>query len=100
PEAEPAAKEKTVIEETAAIPGESILSLAAHPESAPCEEAAPQRPMPLAAPQRPMPLAAPAAPQVEIEAGEIVATIGPRTYRVLGLEKCTGRGQMRVNVKV
>jgi len=33
-----------------------------------------------------MPLAAPAAPQVEIEAGEIVATIGPRTYRVLGLE--------------
>src|SRR5208283_5186026 len=100
PEAEPAAKEKTVIEETAAIPGESILSLAAHPESAPCEQAAPQRPMPLAAPQRPMPLAAPAAPQVEIEAGEIVATIGPRTYRVLGLEKCTSRGQMRVNVKV
>jgi len=47
-----------------------------------------------------MPLAAPAAPQVEIEAGEIVATIGPRTYRVLGLEKCTSRGQMRVNVKV
>jgi DNA primase catalytic core len=50
--------------------------------------------------QRPMPLAAPAAPQVEIEAGEIVATIGPRAYRVLGLEKCTSRGQMRVNVKV
>ena len=90
-EAEPAAKEKTVIEETAAIPGESVLSLAAHPDSAACEEAAPQRPMPLAAP---------AAPQVEIEAGEIVATIGPRTYRVLGLEKCTSRGQMRVNVKV
>ena len=27
-------------------------------------------------------------------------TIGPRTYRVLGLEKSTSRGQMRVNVKV
>jgi hypothetical protein len=92
-EAEPAAKEKTVIEETAAIPGESVLSLAAHPDSAACEEAAPPE-------QRPMPMAAPAAPQVEIEAGEIVATIGPRTYRVLGLEKCTSRGQMRVNVKV
>ena len=50
--------------------------------------------------QPPMPLAAPAEPQVEIGQGEIVAAIGPRTYRVLGLEKCTSRGQMRVNVKV
>ena len=41
-----------------------------------------------------------AGPQVEIEAGEIVVAIGARTYRVVGLEKCASRGQMRVNVKV
>jgi hypothetical protein len=41
-----------------------------------------------------------AGPRVEIESGEIVASIGGRTYRVLGLEKCTSRGQLRVNVKV
>jgi hypothetical protein len=50
--------------------------------------------------QRPMPMAAPAAPQVEIDGEEIVVTIGPRTYRVLNLEKCTSRGKMHVNVKV
>jgi hypothetical protein len=27
-------------------------------------------------------------------------TIGPRTYRVLNLDKCTSRGEMHVNVKV
>jgi DNA primase catalytic core len=50
--------------------------------------------------QRPMPLAAPAAPEVEIDGAEIVVSIGPRTYRVLNLEKCTTRGKMQVNVKV
>jgi DNA primase catalytic core len=50
--------------------------------------------------QRPMPLAAPAAPEVEIDGEEIVVSIGPRTYRVLNLEKCTTRGKMQVNVKV
>jgi len=50
--------------------------------------------------QRPMPLAVATEPQVEIESDEIVVSIGPRTYRALGLEKCTSRGQMRVNVKV
>jgi len=49
---------------------------------------------------RPMPLSVPAEPQVKTEGGEVAVTIGPREYRVLGLEKCTSRGQMRVNVKV
>jgi DNA primase catalytic core len=49
---------------------------------------------------RPMPLSVPAEPQVKTEGGEVAVTIGPREYRVLGLDKCTSRGQMRVNVKV
>ena len=49
---------------------------------------------------RPMPLAVPTEPQVKTEGGEVAVTIGPREYRVLGLDKCTSRGQMRVNVKV
>ena len=49
---------------------------------------------------RPMPLSVPAEPQVKIDGGEVTVSIGPREYRVLGLEKCTSRGQMRVNVKV
>ncbi len=49
---------------------------------------------------RPMPLAVPTEPQVKVEDGEVTVSIGPRVYRVLGLEKCTSRGQMRVNVKV
>jgi len=47
-----------------------------------------------------MPLAVPTEPQVKTEGGEVAVTIGPREYRVLGLDKCTSRGQMRVNVKV
>ena len=39
-----------------------------------------------------MPLAAPAEPQVKIEGEEITITIGPREYRVLGLEKSTSAG--------
>ena len=49
---------------------------------------------------RPMPLAALIDPQVKVEGDEVAVTIGPRQYRVLGLDKCTSRGQMRVNVKV
>jgi DNA primase catalytic core len=49
---------------------------------------------------RPMPLSVPAEPQVKTEGGEVAVSIGPREYRVLGLDKCTSRGQMRVNVKV
>jgi len=47
-----------------------------------------------------MPLSVPAEPQVKIDGGEVAVSIGPRVYRVLGLEKCTSRVQMRVNVKV
>jgi hypothetical protein len=50
--------------------------------------------------QRPMPLSAPTAPQIKIDNGEIAASFGPRTYRVLNLEKCTSLGRMQVNVKV
>ncbi len=67
-----------------------VFPLAADPEPVRQEEP----------PQRPMPLAAPAAPEVEIDGAEIVVSIGPRTYRVLNLEKCTTRGKMQVNVKV
>jgi DNA primase catalytic core len=56
----------------------------------PCEEPA----------ARPMPLSVPAEPQVKVEGEEVTVTLATREYRVLGLEKCTSRGQMRVNVKV
>jgi DNA primase catalytic core len=84
---EPAAKEKISEPQQP-----KVFPLAADPE--------PVRQPEEAAPQRPMPLAAPAAPEVEIDGEEIVVTIGPRTYRVLNLGKCTTRGKMQVNVKV
>jgi DNA primase catalytic core len=50
---------------------------------------------------RPMPLSAPTELKVEIDGDEARATAASgRVYRVLGLEKCTSRVQMRVNVKV
>jgi DNA primase catalytic core len=49
---------------------------------------------------RPMPLAVPAAPKIEIDGDEVTVTYPARVYRVLGLEQCTSRVQMRVNVKV
>ncbi|HET9182937.1 MAG TPA: CHC2 zinc finger domain-containing protein [Candidatus Angelobacter sp.] len=89
----PAAKEKIASEiPTPSLRAERIFPLAANPESAQPEEA-PQE-------QRPMPLSSPAEPLVKIEGEEITVTIGARTYRVLGLEKNTSRGVMRVNVKV
>jgi DNA primase len=75
---------------------QKVFPLAAHPE--PVEQQEPTRQEETV--QRPMPLAAPAQPEVEIEDGEIIVSFGPRTYRVLGLEKCTTRGKMHVNVKV
>ena len=91
------AKEKIASEApTPSTAGESVFSLAAASESVPRQEAAPQE----ETVQRPMPLAAPAEPRVEIDNSEIVVTIGPRTYRVLNLDKCTSRGKMQVNVKV
>jgi DNA primase len=94
PEEKPklAAKEETASETLTSSPGESAFSLAADSENVPQEETAQE--------QRPMPLAAPTEPQVETGSGEIVVTIGPRTYCVLNLEKCTSRGKMHVNVKV
>ena len=49
----------------------------------------------------PMPMAVPAEPSVESDGDEVRMTaVGGRVYRVLGLDKCTARGAMRVNVKV
>jgi len=84
-----AAKEKNISQPQQ----QSVFPLAANPESAQQEEAARQE-------QHPMPLSVPAEPLVKIEGEEITITIGPRTYRVLGLEKNSSRGVMRVNVKV
>jgi DNA primase catalytic core len=91
------AKEKIASETpTPSTAEESVFSLAAASESVPREGAAPQE----ETVQRPMPFAAPAAPKIKIDSGEIIATIGARTYRVLNLEKCTSRGKMHVNAKV
>ena len=68
---------------------ERVFSLAV--EAVPLEEPA----------ARPMPLAVPSGLKVEIDGDEVRATAtSGRVYRVLGLEKCTSRVQMRVNVKV
>jgi len=84
---------------------ERVFSLAVEPSA--CEEL-PSRPMPgspdcaaVAQAGVRMPLAAPAGLKVEIDGDEVRATAtSGRVYRVLGLEKCTSRVQMRVNVKV
>ena len=66
-----------------------VFSLAAH--AAPSEEPV----------VRPMPMAVLAQPSVEIDGDEVQMTaVSGRVYRVLGLDKCTTRGAMRVNVKV
>jgi len=95
------AKEKIAIESrtpspTSSTAGESVFPLAANPETAQHEKDLQQE----ETVQRPMPQSAPAAPQIKIDNGEIVATFGPRTYRVLNLEKCTSLGRMQINVKV
>jgi DNA primase len=100
---EPTAKEENAIPLPASLPAppiieesERVFPLAAQPQSESSEETAPQE----ETVQRPMPFSAPTAPQIKIDSGEIVATIGPRTYRVLNLDKCTSPGRMQVNVKV
>ena len=68
---------------------ERVFSLAVH--AAPLEDP----------PARPMPLAVPAEASVESDGDEVrVTAVSGRVYRVLGLDKCTTRGRMQVNVKV
>jgi DNA primase len=102
PEAEePAAKEK-IIEEPISEPDVESAPNAAIDE--PSEET--QRDFSLAAavPSEPvvlpMPMAVPSEPKVEVDGEEVTVPMGPRTYRVLWLEKSTSRGRMQVNVKV
>jgi DNA primase catalytic core len=100
-----AAKEKIIVPEIAE-PGPAPAPVASEPDPEP--EKQPERAFSLAVnavpceepAARPMPLSVPTEPQVKTEGGEVAVTIGPREYRVLGLDKCTSRGQMRVNVKV
>jgi len=75
-------------------PQERAFSLAVN--AVPVVSMTPERAKSEQLPGRPVP----AEPQVKTEGGEVAVTIGPREYRVLGLDKCTSRGQMRVNVKV
>jgi DNA primase catalytic core len=86
-----AAKEK-IIESEIPEPGpapERAFSLAVN--AVPLEEPA----------ARPMPLSVPTELKIEIDGDEVRATaISGRVYRILGLDKCNSRGQMRVNVKV
>lgn len=89
-ETKTAAKGK-IIEAEIPEPGpapERVFSLAA--EAVPSEES----------PSRPMPFAVPAEPKVEVDGEEVTVTVGPRTYRVLWMEKATSRGRMQVNLKV
>jgi DNA primase catalytic core len=103
-EAKAAAKEK-IIESEIPEPGPAPVPVASEPAQEPPTQ---QRVFSLAVnavpcdepPSRPMPFSVPTEPKIEIDGEEVKVTIGPRTYRVLGLEKCTSRGRMQVNVKV
>ena len=90
-ETKTAAKEK-MIEPEIPEPGSSperVFSLAV--DAVPSEESV----------SRPMPFAVPTEPKIEIDGDEVRMTaVSGRAYRVLGLDKCTTRGAMRVNVKV
>lgn len=82
-----AAKEKI----SAPMAEESVLPLAVNPEPEPHEEAAPMPEHSIAMlPDIPL----------EIRGDEILIRMGPRTYRVLGLEKNTSIAVLRVNVRV
>jgi DNA primase catalytic core len=109
-EAKSTAKEKIIMPEIAE-PGPAPAPVASEPGPKPTQpqerafslavNAVPLPAVPVEEPAaRPMPLSVPTEPQVKTEGGEVAVTIGPREYRVLGLDKCTSRGQMRVNVKV
>jgi DNA primase len=107
---EQAAKGKMIEEESIMAEIESQVEAVAAPiEEAPepVPAAIPEPVLPLAAvvvveesPSRPMPLTPPAEPVVKINGEEVTVTIGPRVYRMLGLEKNTSLGTMRVNVRV
>lgn len=101
PTAEPAPEPGAAVAPVASEPGpepekpqERAFSLAVN--AVPVVSMTPERAKSEQLPGRPVP----AEPQVKTEGGEVAVTIGPREYRVLGLDKCTSRGQMRVNVKV
>ena len=103
PNEERAAKEKMVEEESilAEINAAAVAPVEELPE--PTEIA--EHVLPLAAvvepsPARPMPLTPPTEPQVKVEGEVVTVTIGTREYRVLGLEKNTSLGVMRVNIRV
>jgi len=118
-EAKSTAKEKIIEEQTPEPQPEPASELAIEAASEPIPAAVASEPpakpaqpqqrafslavntVPLEEPAaRPMPLCVPAEPKVKVDGDEVKVTLGPREYRVLGLEKCTSRVQMRVNVKV
>ena len=86
----PAAKEENRVAPPTGLGVERVFSFAAASDVGNQEE--PEA--------RPMPQSSPADPAVKIDGDEITVTIGPRTYQVLGLEKCTSRTAMQVNVRV
>jgi DNA-binding transcriptional ArsR family regulator len=111
PNEERAAKEKMIEEEAilAEIEAAAVAPIEETPELSPAAIA--EHVLPLAAvvaveesPARPMPLATPGSgptePQVKVEGEVVTVMIGTREYRVLGLEKNTSLGVMRVNIRV
>jgi DNA primase catalytic core len=105
---EQAAKEEIIEEESimAEIEAEAAQPIEETPEPAQTEPV-----LPLAAvvaveesPARPMPPAVSGSgqmePQMKVDGEEVTVTMGPRVYRMLGLEKNTSLGTMRVNVRV
>ena len=107
PNEERAAKEKMIEEESilAEIEAAAVAPIEETPEPSPAAVA--EHVLPLAAvvaaeqsPVRPMPLTPPTEPQVKVEGEVVTVTIGTREYRVLGLEKNTSLGVMRVNIRV
>ena len=101
-----AAKEKIIMPEIAE-PGPAPAPVASEPGPEPEKQqerafSLAVNAVPLEEPAaRPMPLSVPTELKVEIDGDEVRATaISGRVYRILGLDKCNSRGQMRVNVKV
>jgi DNA primase catalytic core len=104
-EAEPPAAAAAPAEAKSTAKEKSIEEPMPKPEPGPAPERAfslAVNAVPLEEPAaRPMPLSVPTELKVEIDGDEVRATaISGRVYRILGLDKCNSRGQMRVNVKV
>jgi DNA primase len=85
PTEEPAVEEESIEPEPQLEPEPDVLPLAAVVEESPA---------------RLMPLSSPVEPQIKVASDEVTVTMKPREYRVLGLEKNTSLGVMRVNVRV